>query len=601
MTIFNVISMLGGLALFLYGMRIMGDGLKQGSSETLKKAMSKVTNSPVTGFLLGMGVTALIQSATATIVLTSGLVGAGIITLHQSLGIVLGANVGTTVTAQIIRLLDVNSNGIAWLEFFKPTTLAPLAAIIGIILIMTSKSKSSNTVGNIAIGFAVLFTGILNMTAATDPLKDSPAFAALFLNFSDRPFLGFLAGTVVALATQSSSASIGILQALSVTGQLSLGSIYSIIIGIYMGDAITTAIVCTIGAKADAKRTGFVNILFNCSEVILVTLAMTILHRTGALASRWSTPITSGGIANTHSLFNLSCAIVVLPFISVLEKVARKVVKDDKEDRSDKEDGKLRVLDRAFLNSPVMALSEAHELIRETSKLSCSGVQKALALFREYNEDTVADIRSNENRIDHYTDSVQAFLVELAPHLRTQKDSDLLNYYIQCASEFERIGDYADNLCENAQELSNMKGSFSPEAAKELSVLCDALDEIMQYTVATFDTRDPRAAFHIEPVEEVIDDLVERLKQNHIERLRQGQCSVSTGSVFLDLLVNAERIADQCSNVGVHTVTLNKDMMEGSQHDYIHDLHHGLNEEFNIEYKKVKKYYDALLSASSDK
>ena len=290
MTIFNFISLFGGLALFLYGMRLMGDGLKQGSSAALKKAMEKVTNNPIIGFLLGLLVTAVIQSSTATIVLTSGLVGAGILTLHQSLGIVLGANVGTTITGQIIRLLDVNADSASWMNIFKPSTLAPVASIIGILLIMAVHTRNSKTVGNIAIGFGILFTGLLNMTASVSPLSESESFASMFVSLADKPILGFLAGTGVAFLIQSSSATIGILQALSVTGALSLSSVYAIIIGVNIGDCVTTAIVCSIGSKADAKRTGMVHIIFNICASILVIVGITLLHNFGALDALWDQP-----------------------------------------------------------------------------------------------------------------------------------------------------------------------------------------------------------------------------------------------------------------------------------------------------------------------
>ena len=319
MTIFNFISLFGGLALFLYGMQLMGDGLKKGSSGALKAAMEKVTNNPLVGFLLGLAVTAVIQSSTATIVLTSGLVGAGVLTLHQSIGIILGANVGTTITGQIIRLLDLNADGGAWLNLFKPSTLAPLAAIAGILFIMAIKTPHSDTVGSITMGFGILFTGLLNMTAAVSPLGESPAFAQMFSGLADAPVLGFLAGTGVAFLIQSSSATIGILQALSMTGALTFGSVYAIIIGVNIGDCVTTAIVCSIGSKADAKRTGVVHIIFNlCASVIIIT-ALTVLHHAGALDGLWGQTMTSGAIANVHTIFRLSTAVLLLPVCGQFE------------------------------------------------------------------------------------------------------------------------------------------------------------------------------------------------------------------------------------------------------------------------------------------
>ncbi|MBQ2324258.1 MAG: Na/Pi cotransporter family protein, partial [Oscillospiraceae bacterium] len=326
MTIFNVISLFGGLALFLYGMRLMGDALKEGSSGALKQAMEKVTNNSFVGFVLGMIVTAVIQSSTATIVLTSGLVGAGILTLRQSIGIILGANVGTTITGQIIRLLDLDAGGGSWLNVFKPSTLAPLAALIGIIMIMAVNTKHSNMVGRIAMGFGILFTGLLNMTAAVTPLSQSETFAQMFVRLADTPVLGFLAGTGVAFLIQSSSATIGILQALSMTGALTFASVYAIIIGVNIGDCVTTAIVCSIGSKADAKRTGVIHILFNIAGSTLIILAVMLLHRFGYLDGLWNRTMTSGGIANIHTVFRLFAAVTLLPVCGKFEKLSRMIV-----------------------------------------------------------------------------------------------------------------------------------------------------------------------------------------------------------------------------------------------------------------------------------
>ena len=599
MSIFNIISLAGGLSLFLFGMRLMGDGLKQGSSETMRAAMGKVTNSPVTSFLLGLGITGLIQSSTATIVLTSGLVGAGVMTLHQSLGIILGANVGTTVTGQIIRLLDVRSDGTAWLEFFKPSTLAPLAALIGILLIMVSKNQKHNTAGSIFMGFGILFTGLLNMTAAVSPLSDSPAFANLFLGFADRPLLGFLAGCIAAILIQSSSASVGILQALSMTGRLSLGSVYSIILGIYMGDCITTAIVCWLGSKADARRTGIVHILVNICGLVLIPAVLFTLKATGVLGSMWTDPISSGEIANVHTVFKLGLAIVMLPFVGLLEKLSIRIVKDDRQ-LPGKYDEQLRMLDKALLSSPALALEEAHRVLIDCADTAVANVELSLGLFTDFSSEHIKRIREDEDRIDALTDAVQGFLVKLSPNVGDGHQNNLLNYYIKCSSEFERIGDYAVNLVENAEELHNLRTGLSSDAIKEMEVLNHALLNIMDYTVSTFRTHDASLAFHIEPLEEVIDDLVAEMKQRHIMRLRVQECNVETGSVYLDLLVNAERISDQCSNVGVHTMAMDLPDLSVHEHDYIHELHHGENERFNNEYNSLHSTFFSEMPSGTD-
>ena len=307
MNFFDILSLLGGLAMFLYGMRLMGDSLKENSSGTLKNVMEKVTDNPLTAFVLGIAVTALIQSSTATIVITSGLVGAGILTLHQSLGIIIGANVGTTVTGQIIRLLDLNTSGdTSFLRFFQPSTLAPIALIIGILLIMTGFFRNSRSIGNIAIGFGILFSGLLNMTSAVNALQQSGMVEEIFSGLGDNPFLGYLAGAGVAFVLQSSSATIGILQAFSAGGLLTFKAIYPIIVGVYLGDCVTTAIVCYIGANRESRRVGIVNILYNLSKSAMVLIAVAIVHQTGLLDNLWDARVNSGIIANTNTIFNLA-------------------------------------------------------------------------------------------------------------------------------------------------------------------------------------------------------------------------------------------------------------------------------------------------------
>lgn len=594
MDIFSVISMIGGLALFLYGMRIMGDALQRGSSDALKRAMEKVTNSPFTGFLLGMGVTAVIQSSTATIVITSGLVGAGIISLHQTLGIIVGANVGTTITGQIIRLLDINADAARWLQFFKPSTLAPVAAVAGILLIMAFRFKSSDNIGTICMGFGILFTGLLNMTAAVEPLSSSPYFAELFLRFAEQPVLGFIAGLAVATTLQSSSATVGILQALTVTGQLSFSSIYSILIGIYLGDALTTAIVCSIGAKANAKRTGLIQVLFNVSKALLVLAGVLILRRFGVFASFWSAPISSGGIANTHTAFNMICALALLPFVSIFEKVANRIVKDDPV-KARKSDAELDKLDKALLDSPALALDAVHRVIVSMATMACGNARASMDMLLHYNADTIAAINEDEEDIDEIADRTSAYMVKLSPNLDGD-DSEKLNYYIQCLSEFERIGDLAVNITESATERKNKGADFSVNAVGELTLMSEAISAILADAYESFAKESQEDALHVEPLEEVIDDLVDTLRTHHIRRLRDGECNVDAGFVFLDSLTNIERIADQCSNIGVHTIALFDPSTSEAEHHYISKLHDGKDEIFNREFKSVYDEYFSKLN-----
>ncbi len=595
MTIFNIISLFGGLALFLYGMRLMGNGLKESSSGALKTAMEKVTNNLVVGFFLGVVVTAIIQSSTATIVLTSGLVGAGVITLHQSIGVILGANVGTTITGQIIRLLDLNgSGGASWVDIFKPSTLAPLAAIIGILMIMAIKTKHSGVIGQIAMGFGILFTGLLNMTAAVSPLSSSESFARMFVGLSDTPVLGFLAGTGVAFLIQSSSATIGILQALSTTGALTFSAVYAIIIGVNIGDCVTTAIVCSIGSKADAKRTGVVHILFNICGSILVIATIMILRSTGTLDGLWDKTLTSGGIANVHTVFRLFSAIVLLPVCGQFEKLSRVIVKDD-EKLGTSVERELERLDEKFFTSPALALAGASDAIGTMARLAREGVLNAMDVLQNYDQHMIDLINENEDSIDLLADRVDNYLIKLSPHVKMGYGNDLLNYYIQCFSEFERIGDYAVNLTENAQELRDKGNELSDAAKHELRVMRGALDEILGHAYESFTALDMRAARRIEPVEEVVDDLVATLRANHIKRVRDGKCSTLTGLSYLDILVNIERISDQCSNLGVYTLSQSDSTIMSNHHEYIHQLHQGKDETFNRKYSQAhEKYFGEL-------
>ena len=595
MTIFNIITLFGGLALFLYGMQLMGDGLKKGSSDAFKRAMEKVTNNPLVGFLLGLGVTAVIQSSTATIVLTSGLVGAGVMTLHQSIGVILGANVGTTMTGQIIRLLDVNASETSLLNFFKPSTLAPLAAVVGIIFLMAVKSRKADTIGSISMGFGILFTGLLSMTAAVAPLSESESFANMFYQLSDKPVLGFLLGTGVAFLLQSSSATIGILQAISMTGALTFSSVYAIIIGVNIGDCVTTAIVCSIGSKADAKRTGVIHILFNIAGSLLIILGIVVLRLTGVLDPLWDKVLTSGGIANVHSIFRLVTAVTLLPVCGRFETLSRRLVKDDVR-LGENVDHELSLLDEKFYSSPAIALSGAAEAITTMARLARTGVLNAMDVLDKYDKHTVDVINENEEHIDKLADHVDNYLIRLSPHVPTGHGNDLLNYYIQCFGEFERIGDHAVNLTENAQEFIERSASLSPVAHRELAVLKEALEEILGYTYSAFGATDYEAARRIEPVEEVVDDLVATLRTNHIRRLRDGQCTVYAGLTFLDILVNVERIADQCSNVGVFTLSMFDRSIMNNHHDYIHELHQGKDPNFNRAYQETHdKYFGELV------
>lgn len=594
MSIFNIIALLGGLAMFLYGMRLMGDGLKAGSSGTLKKAMEKATNTPLKAFVLGLLMTAIIQSSTATIVITSGLVGAGIITLRQSLGVVIGANVGTTVTGQIIRLLDLNSSGTSILQFFNPSTLAPLALIIGIIIIMGIKFKDSDNVGQIIIGFGILFSGLLNMTDAVSTLTESGIVEKLFSGLGDNPLIAYGVGAGVAFILQSSSATIGILQAFSTSGQLTFSAIYAVLVGIYLGDCVTTAIVCNIGAKPDAKRVGIVNILFNLCKSALILTAVTVIHKIGLLDGIWDSTIYSGGIANTNTVFNLACAILLLPMVGVFEKFSYRIIKDETAPAG-KYDEMLDALNPIFIDTPALAFGRCYDLLLVMCRLARANINKAFDLFTGYDEKVMERIEKDEDYIDVMADRISNYLVQISAKITLPYHVEIMNYYFSAITEFERLGDHAINIAEIAEEMEKNDSIFSKDALAELSVLKELLDRILNYTAEAFRKQNLEAAHHIEPLEEVVDDMAHTLKDNHLERLRNRECDVFNGTEFFNLLSEAERISDVCSNIGVATVARATPEIEHQVHDYVSMLHSGRDEKFNHDYEEAHELYFGLL------
>jgi len=594
MGIFNVISLFGGLAMFLYGMRLMGDGLKEGSSGALKKVMERVTNNHFKSFLLGVAVTALIQSSTATIVITSGLVGAGILSLNQALGIIIGANVGTTVTGQIIRLLDISSSAGFWLQFLRPSTLAPIALIFGIVLIMGFKFKNARMIGNIAIGFGILFSGLLNMTSAVSVLSDSGYFERIFTSLNDNALIGYLTGAAVAFTLQSSSATIGILQALSISGRLNFHSIYPVLLGIYLGDCVTTAIVCSIGAKPDARRIGIVHVQFNFCETALIFIVVNLLRSFGLLSAMEYVPLNSGGIANVNTVFNLGCALALFPLLNTYERISRKVIRDEPEIVG-KYAEKLGALSPAFFSTPALAFRSCYDLLLCMFYAAKENINKAFAVIRHYDEALCREIEEEEANIDLMADRISQYLVSLSPNIVNAQHAAILDQYYKVVIEFERLGDHAVNIAEQAETLHKEGLHFSDTALDELMVLKGLIDSILDNTEQAFKFRDETAAQHIEPLEEVVDDMVSALKDNHVARLRDGKCSVYTGTSFLNLLVDIERISDVCSNVGVATVARVEPELANKAHDYISSLHMGNNDSFNREYESAHEAYFKLL------
>lgn len=589
MDIFSVIKLLGGLAMFLYGMEIMGDGLKNLSGSALKSVLGKATQNVVMGVITGMLVTAVIQSSTATIVLTVGLISAGILDLKQAVSIVMGANIGTTITAQIIRLMDIDSSGSMILEFFKPDTLAPVAMVAGIILIMFVKSPKSRTPGEIAIGFGVLFSGLLNMTAAVEPLAESDAFIDLMQRFSDRPILAIGVGLLITVIVQSSSATVGMIQAISVTGAMSFNLIYPLIMGINLGTCVTTAMVCSIGSSKDAKRTGIVHITFNVMGTIFFMVVMSLIKWAGGFPGLWDSVVNSGDIANFQTIFNLVTAVVLVPFSGLLVKISLKIIKPEASDAEDRAD--LAVPDEKLYQVPAMALDESNKAITHMGEVALKNLKRSCRLVEKYDEGRVNVINENEDNLDMFTDSMDSYLVNLSGYVETEHDNQHINILMQASTNFERVGDHAVNIMEVAQKINAEKLELSEIALKELNIVEQAVLEITEITVEAFRNLDSAKARNIEPLEEVIDDMVVKLKDRHVGRLKNGQCTTATGMAFVDLITNLERVADQCSNIALLIMSHNDSSIIGNYHGYLKELHKGGEATYDAELARRKEQY----------
>ena len=587
--IMMAVKMLGGLAMFLYGMEIMGDGLKQGSGTALKNVLGKLTHNVVLGVLTGALVTAVIQSSTATIVLTVGLIGAGILNLRQAVSIVMGANIGTTVTAQIIRLMDIESGSGSILAFFKPDFLAPVALILGIILIMFVKKESLKNIGLIAMGFGILFIGLISMTDAVEPLSESPAFANVLSYFSDMPVVGIFTGLVLTVIVQSSSAMVGILQALSSTGTMTFELVYPIIMGINLGTCVTTAMVCSIGSSKDAKRTGVVHIVFNTVGTILFMIVMTIIRSAGGFPDLWESVVDSGGIANFQTIFNLITAIVLIPFTSVLVWIACKCVKEDEEEV--KVYPELAALDPKLMGVPAVALGGVTKVAASMAETAKDNILLSIGQFSKYEEKVAEEIAVNEERLDIFTDRADTYMIELSANIETESDNRHRSVLMRCIRDVERIGDYATNFDEIAKKFHGQELTFSESAQKELAIVTDAIQEILRLTVEAIQTDNEYIIRRIEPLEEVIDDMVLLLKERHTARLCQGICSINSGLVFMDLLTYFERTADQCSNIALLMLGKNNEDILKNHHLYIQELHASEDQSYRAELENRKVQY----------
>lgn len=585
-----IVSVLGGLAFFLYGMSLLGSGLEKASGGRLERTLEKMSNNIFKAVLFGALVTAAVQSSSATTVIVVGLVNANIIKLKQAIGVIMGANIGTTITAHILSLMDIQSDNFI-MNLLKPTSWAPLVSIIGIILYMAGKKAFQKDLGQILLGFGILFFGMFQMSDAVAPLEQVPGFIALFKNFSN-PILGVLAGAVVTAIIQSSAASIGILQALTSTGQITFSSAIPIILGQNIGTCITP-IMASFGASKNAKRSAFVHLSFNIIGTLIFLFAVYAFQYTIGF-SFWNNPINSNDIANFHSIFNVAVTIILIPFAGLLEKLAVHFIRGDESDESDTD--MTASLDDRFLRSPGLAINHASQCVLKMGQLAFKNLQSVTQLFSNHDAKQIEKIRERENLIDKLEDRVSIYLVRLSEGELTEPESRQVSLLLQIQSEFERIGDYAINIQECADHLADSGSHFSTSAFEELKTLSDAVSECIGKALSSFEKNDVAVANSIEPLEEVVDIVEELLKERHIERLKEGQCSVDAAFPFIESLSNYERIADHCANVGMYMIAHAAKNQNIDRHEYRRILHQGLTEYYNDLYHQYKEtYYDKVL------
>ena len=594
MDFFMIVSLLGGLALFLYGMSMLGSGLEKLSGGRLEQTLEKLTNNVFKGVLLGALVTGAIQSSSATTVIVVGLVNARILKLRQAIGIIMGANIGTTVTAHILRLSDLSSDNF-FLMLLKPTTLAPVVGIIGILMVMVGKKQKYKTLGEILLGFCILFTGMFNMEAAVSPLSESPEFAGLFASLSN-PVIGVLVGAGVTAIIQSSSASIGILQALSSTGIITWSSAIPIILGQNIGTCITP-ILASIGASKNAKRTAAVHLSFN---IIGTCVFLIVIYTIQSISpfSFWDLPIDKGGIANFHTTFNVCVTLMFLPFVGLLEKLVIHLIPDQQ--TADEVDDPAIALDDRLLTSPGLAIQHCRDAVLQMGKLARKNFSASVRQLEQYNHKEAEKIREREDTIDRLEDRLGNYMLKIPQDNLSEQSSATISALLHILSEFERIGDYSINLVEFAENMESTGAEFSPQAQFELTTIGEAVGEAIDMALGCFEKQDLALAETIEPLEEVVDQMQETLKDRHINRLRNGQCTVDAAFPFVESLSCLERISDHCSNIGVYMISYVRGSDEVDHHTYIMQLHAGQVGHYNEQFRRyTEKYYDQIRPAKA--
>lgn len=588
MDIFSLLSMIGGLALFLYGMEVLGDGLKKASGGKLEHILEKLTSNKLMAVLLGAGVTAVIQSSSATTVMVVGFVNSGIMKLSQAVGVILGANVGTTVTAWILSLTDVNGSGF-FLQLLKPTSFSPILAIIGVCLISIGKKERQKNIGTILIGFAVLMFGMDTMSTAVEPLAEQPEFSHILLMFSN-PVLGMLVGLILTAVIQSSSASIGILQALCATGVVSYATAIPIIMGQNVGTCVT-ALISSAGASKNAKRAALIHLYYN---IIKTVAFMAVFYALNAFIhfAFLEEAASALGVAVIHTAFNVAAVIIIFPVSWILEKLAYLTIPETEEERekeAEKSRKEIQLLDTRFLSTPGFALEQCKNVAVDMADYSREALFLAIQMLDKFDKASADRVVELENIVDHYEDEIGAYLVKLSSRHLTEKDSQHLSVLLHSIGDFERISDHAINIMEAAKEMHAKELDFSRKAREELGIYTGAIKDIINTSVLVFQEEDLKLAAMIEPMEEVIDYLSVEVKKRHMKRLRKGKCTIEMGFILSDIVTNYERVSDHCSNIALSLLQLNEENFEA--HEYQEAISSKDNVAFTTEVKHLKERY----------
>jgi len=588
MDIFGVLSLIGGLAIFLYGMDLLGEGLTGASGGKLEKILEKLTSNPLKAVLLGAGVTAVIQSSSATTVMVVGFVNSGIMKLSQAVGVIMGANIGTTITSWILSLTGIESSNI-FISLLKPTSFSPVLAAVGIVFLMFLKKDSLKNPGKIMIGFALLMYGMDAMSSSVAPLAEVPQFASILTAFSN-PVLGMLAGMLFTAIIQSSSASVGILQALCSTGILSYATALPIIMGQNIGTCVT-ALLSSIGATKNGKRAAIIHLYFN---VIGTVTFMIVFYALNAVIHFSFLNLTAQefGIAVIHTTFNIITTAYLLPLRKVLEKLAYATIKlDDDEKRimDNRSGNEFALLDDRFLEAPSLAVEHCKQVINKMADISRESLFISMSLIGGYDEEQALRVGELETRADKYEDALGTYIMKISTKNLKKEDSEMLNVMLHCIGDFERISDYACNLCDSARELQQKNMQFSPKAETELDILSSAVREAVDISLDAFKSNNKNEADKVEPLEELIDTLAVELKARHIRRLREGKCTIELGFAHSDILNNLEKVADHCSNIAVDVIQ--SDQLEFDAHEYLDRIKNKDNQQFARDYKTYKEKY----------